>query len=475
MKVVIIGAGIAGLGAAVALSRRSHDVHVYEGDVAGAPEHPEDMWARWPRPGTPQARHLHQFLARARCLLRDHAADVLEALLAAGAIERNLGAQVPGGVIEPGDEDFVALRCRRPVFEGVLRRAAETEPRVSIHAGQVVDGLLTAPSELEGVPRVIGVRLRSGGAVPADVVVDASGRRSAVLSWLKAIGARSSAEQAEESGILYYNRYFALRPGTEVPDGGIRVRENLGYLIVILVEGDKRTFVANFAVPTWDRELKVLHREQVFMAAMRSVPSAALWLDLERSTPIGDVQAMGSLRNVLRRFVVDGRPVALGLHVIGDALCHTNPANGAGASIALDHAFTLADVLNEAPNDLLAQALAFDARTADELHSRYKLAVGIDRARTRAWRGEVDPVADPDEEFAVFLQSVLQPAAAVDPVVFRAVTRHVELVDPARSLERNTEVLERARAVAATRQQDGSPPPRGPSRDELLSLAATLK
>ena len=252
------------------------------------------------------------------------------------------------------------------------------------------------------------------------------------------------------------------------------MRDDLGYVIVMFVEGDNGTFVANFAAPAWDRELRVLHRERPFMAAMRSIPAVAAWLDPDCAVPIGEVQAMGNLRNVLRRFVVDGRPVALGLHLIGDALCHTNPANGAGASLALDHAFTLAAVLDEVPADPLVQALAFDARTADELRGRYELAVGMDRQRASAWRGAPGAGTDPDQAFARFLQTVLQPAAVIDPVVFRAVTRHVELLDPARALERNTEVLERTRAAAVARRPEDRPVRGGPSRAELLSLIAAL-
>jgi hypothetical protein len=46
---------------------------------------------------------------------------------------------------------------------------------------------------------------------------------------------------------------------------------------------------------------------------------------MERATPVGPVAAMGQERSVLRRFVRDGRPSVLGLHVIGDARCQTKP------------------------------------------------------------------------------------------------------------------------------------------------------
>jgi type II secretory pathway pseudopilin PulG len=37
---------------------------------------------------------------------------------------------------------------------------------------------------------------------------------------------------------------------------------------------------------------------------------------------------MAGLHNTLRRLVVDGTPVATGLHAIGDSVCTTNPTLG---------------------------------------------------------------------------------------------------------------------------------------------------
>ena len=185
-RVVVVGAGIAGLGTALALARSGHEVALYERDAAGPPATAAAMWAAWPRPGTPQAHHLHAFPGRVRKLLRERAPDVLRQLLAIGA--REVAGRAPDGSTEPGDEDLVLLLCRRPVFEGVLRRAVEREPGVRVHPGGVAGGLLTRHSRRAGVPRIVGVRTAAGEDVRAEVVVDASGRRSRVLAWLAAGG-----------------------------------------------------------------------------------------------------------------------------------------------------------------------------------------------------------------------------------------------------------------------------------------------
>ena len=77
-NVVVVGAGVAGLGAALSLGRAGHHVTVLERDATPLPADPDAaFW--WDRRGAPQVRHSHAFLARLRNLLRDRHPDVLQA------------------------------------------------------------------------------------------------------------------------------------------------------------------------------------------------------------------------------------------------------------------------------------------------------------------------------------------------------------------------------------------------------------
>ena len=76
---------------------------------------------------------------------------------------------------------------------------------------------------------------------------------------------------------------------------------------------------------------------------------------------------MGGERNTLRQFLRDGRPAALGVHVIGDARCQTNSAYAWGSRHALEAACAVRDVIAEHGDDPEAQALALDQRLAPEL------------------------------------------------------------------------------------------------------------
>jgi 2-polyprenyl-6-methoxyphenol hydroxylase-like FAD-dependent oxidoreductase len=143
-RVIVVGAGIGGLSAAMALSRLGCEVVVVERDDTAMPDGVEGAFD-WDRRGAPQVRHTHGFPALIRVLLRDRYPDVLQALRDAGVSEVSI---MPPSV--PPDapsfasdaEDLQVLSCRRTTLEWVLRRCALAEPGVSIRVGVGVTDLL---------------------------------------------------------------------------------------------------------------------------------------------------------------------------------------------------------------------------------------------------------------------------------------------------------------------------------------------
>ena len=86
MHVVVLGAGVSGLAAALALARTGSSVTLLERDDPPVPATAHEAF-EWDRSGAPQVRHSHAFLARLRNLLRDRYPDVLRDLVAEGATE----------------------------------------------------------------------------------------------------------------------------------------------------------------------------------------------------------------------------------------------------------------------------------------------------------------------------------------------------------------------------------------------------
>jgi 2-polyprenyl-6-methoxyphenol hydroxylase-like FAD-dependent oxidoreductase len=471
--IVIVGAGIGGLGAALALGRQGRRVIVLERDPAPLPALTEEMWSAWPRPGTPQAPLGHGFGGSFRVLLRERFPDLLQRLDDAGLPIMDGGADLPGGERRPEDVDLVGFLARRAVLEGIMRQAAQDEPKMEIRAGCRVSGLLAGPTSVDGIPRVVGVRTAAGEEIDAETVVVAGGRSLSIQRWLAGIGAPQAAEESEACGFRWYTRYFRLRPrdGEDpILAAGYATLSDLRYLIYDVLGADQGTFCVEIAVPNWDHELQGLHREATFMAVAQALPEAKDWIAPERSTPIGPVAAFGGEYNMLRRFFRDGSPLALGLHVIGDARCTTNNIYAWGAKIAFAQAVDLADILIHHGGDDLAQARAFEERWGDELAEIYRMSLELDRARLRDYRGE--PKWRPDDDGEAFIQTIVVPAVREDPEIFRAVRRRGTLLDPVGVLARNTALHDRARALATARPPQAPPVPAGPTRDELLQVIA---
>ena len=469
MRIVVVGAGVAGLGAALAFSRRGHAVTLLERDRTSPPADPAVAFDDWERPGVGHFRQPHLFLALGHQVLNEEFPDVLAALIAAGAVEIDFRARVPGGA-EPEDDALVGLTCRRPFVEAVLRAAVVASPAVTVRSDVRVEGLTAAPGE---IPRVTGVRTQHGEEIAADLVVDASGRSTRLLQWLAAIGARPPLEETEACGLVYNCRYFRFNDGHSLPttQSLFGPRGDLGYMGFATFPGEAGTWALALSPGAHDDELRAVRHELAFMAAARSIAPIASLVAPEVRVPTPGVMPMGELRNVYRSLVVDGDPVVIGIQPIGDALAHTDPTWGWGLSIALAHGAALARLADLQGTDLRAVALTFDATAGTQAAGWVRASIAGDRARLRLWRGEAGDPTRPDADFPLFLQAVLFPAGAVDREVYRATFRRQQLLDPVERLPADRPLLERAAALMAERRKTLPPPPRpGPTREGLLRL-----
>jgi 2-polyprenyl-6-methoxyphenol hydroxylase-like FAD-dependent oxidoreductase len=462
--VVVLGAGLAGLSASLAFARNGRQVLLLERDGAAEGGDADRLFERWLRPGIAHFRQPHNFLALARQVLLEEAPDVLEAIVGLGALENRQYELLPGET-EPSDEAFVSICARRPVFESVLRRAVDADDNVKVEAKTRIVSLLADEWSNGGI-RITGVRT-GDKEIHADLIVDALGRTSSVGSWLKGLGARSMLKRRSNCGLLYYSRHFRFHDGVEMPHVPSLLRGprgEIGYMAFSVFVEDNRTFAPVLMIPPWDRELRTLKSDDAYMAAALSMPALAPWVHPDQSEPITPVLPMGSLQNLHRSLVVDGEPVAVGVQPIGDALCHTNPTFAYGASLSLNHGFTLARIASRS-DDARTTALAFDDAVGADAAARFDAVSAEDRDRLRLWQGEPIDVREPTDSMALFLRMTAYPAAAKDPELFRAVARRVNLLDPPDALEQDETLIARAQQIAG---EGGSPPASRPTRAELL-------
>ncbi|HTL84595.1 MAG TPA: FAD-dependent oxidoreductase [Acidimicrobiia bacterium] len=468
MRLVVIGGGIAGLGTALACARDGHSVTLLERDDTPMPADADAAFG-WKRTGAPQVRHSHAFLARLHKLLQERAPDVLETLLAAGASEIAFCENLPPTLTDtspmPGDDELVAIACRRTTFEWVLRKMVLAQPGVELRHGVAAHGL---DYEAGAIPRVAGV-----DGIAADLVLDARGPRSSSDEWLTAIGAAPVAEQLHESGIVYFSRFYRTLPGADVPPFVGPTAADIGYLKYAIFVGDNDTFSITFAVESDDETLrKAIVDPEKFEVVARSLLGVAPWREPGIAEPITDVHVMAGLRNRYRPLVAaDGTPLVHGFLAVGDASVCTNPLYGRGCSLAFVHAFGLADALGDHTGDMDAIARTFAQFTERELLPWFKSAVMQD-AQARAMHEEL-----PSEDPRAFMQTVfrdgLLPALRTSPVVFRAFLRWFNLLATPEALISDPAVVADVMAAFNDPEKHARPEPLGPERDEMLDLLDT--
>ena len=477
---VIIGGGITGLAAALVLRARGARVTIVERDPEPSLTSAGDAFATWERKGAAQVRHSHAFLGRLRSLLRERYPALLDALLAAGARELKMMQHPPrtlrGLKPEPGDEQLVALGCRRTTFEWVTRRFVLAHGDVTVIPNATVRSLIAA--QAGPAPRVVGVRYAVGAderEVHGDIIVDASGRTSGAVKWLAVIGARPVYEELEQSGVVYYTRFYQLRSGASEPRPSQHPSAaDFNWVKYAVFPADDGTFSITLATPLAFPRLKVLAKVGAFDAMVQAIPALRAWADPAVSEPIGDpahpVQAMGGLINRLRRFVDTEGPVALGFFVLGDAAYCTNPLYGRGCAQGFLHAEFLGRALDAHPNDPAAAAMAVDRQARAEIEPFYRASVIADRDAVRKAEGRT-PKRLKARLQTKFFEDGVGPATRCDPVVFRAFIRMMNMLETPEQAFGHLDVVLRSLWVLLRGQRYNQryalPPP--PDRDETIA------
>lgn len=422
-KVVVLGAGPAGLATALALARDGHHVTLIERDALDvtAPHESVD----WTRKGIPHFLQPHAFIARGRNELRDHFGDVLRSLLDAGAWDVDVSRKIPGER-RPGDEDLQYLGVRRPVIEWALRKAVAAQSDIVCRLAGHAEGIRIEDERISAV--ALG-----GDWLPAEIVVDAMGRSSPMRGWLSSAGHEAPAQEASDCGVIYYTRYYRLRDGAKLSQGPwlFGPRGDLGYMGFASFPGDRGTLSALLAVPTGRPEFKVFRHEPIFEAAIAQIPLLRQWAAPERVEPITPVMPMGGLKNSLNGY--DGA-TPCGLFPVGDALCHIDPVLAHGLSFSIVHGRELATALRD-HDDTRDAFEAYSAAVSPELRERFDLATALDEQRHRMWTGGSVDFAHRAGDYALFTMTAAAAVAMTDRDVGRVFVRRIGLLDSTRVLD----------------------------------------
>jgi 2-polyprenyl-6-methoxyphenol hydroxylase-like FAD-dependent oxidoreductase len=431
MRIAIIGSGPVGMTAALLLARQGHQVLLADRD-------PGPVRGRtWDRVGVMQFHLPHGFRSQCRNVLLRLLPDVHAAMVSAGAT-----VVAPQGA----PAEAAMLQVRRSVFEQVLWESTSAEP-----------GVVRLTGHVSGVEVEDGRGIVIDSAfVPADLVVDASGRAGRLSAPYRPLG------QRVDCGMAYAARQYRLLPGAEpgpINGGPGFVAHHRGFLVMVF-QHEIGTFTVLFVRPSADKALALLRDTEAFEAACRVVPGLAEWTDPERSEPIDAVRAGAGLTNEYRQ-----QPIgADGLVAIGDAFGVTNPQGARGVSLGMQSAAVLAELLS-AGTPLASLAAGLDAWGRAQLLPWYEDHVDWDASLLSRWAGQ--PV---DADGPIGIEVLVEAAQERHPEWMAILLPFFGMAVMPAALE---PIREEVRAMIREGWQPQEP--EGPSRDELAALVhATL-
>ncbi len=359
---VVIGGSMAGLLATRVLADHFDRVTLMERDhypVTGAN-----------RRGVPQGKHTHGLLASGRQIVEGLFPGISRSLMDGGAVACDVCRDGiwfhEGGCLSRFLGDLEGLVMSRPFFEWQVRERVRRLGNVMIAEGCSVDGLLMDDERR----RVVGVRTDSG-TVPADLVVDASGRGSPSPRWLAEFGYPKPPEERVEVALAYTTRWFRRRadgaspPIVVIPPTAQGKRGG----VMLAQEGDRWTvtLIGHFGHRAPDDR-------DGFIEYSRTLPGPFIYDVIREAEPLGEASSARFPASVRFRYERVPR-FPEGYLVAGDAICSFNPIYGQGMTVAAFQAVELKKALEQGEQNL---AKRFFAQAAKVIDIPWSIAVGND-------------------------------------------------------------------------------------------------
>lgn len=340
---VVIGGSIGGIASAKVLSEKFDKVIVLEQD--GQHHRTES------RPGASQGAHLHHILTAGQQELERLFPGIVDDMVAEGAFKVDMAEQYQlrlAGAWKKQCKSGIEIVCAgRPLLEWCIRRRLDAIPNIEFHYDSEVQDLVY-DADRNAVLGVAVDRAQGLSVVPAEFVIDASGKSTRLPEFMERMGLGAPAIEEDMINCFYSTLYH------KVPED--RRWKDKVMVICYAYRPNEETYSAQYYRDSSRSILSTTlvaynmynppRNPQEFREYARLMPSPQVGEIIDGLEPASQVFNFRHPR--MQRFYYEKmRKLPTGIVAIGDAYTSTDPIAGLGMTITVQGVARLRENLSK--------------------------------------------------------------------------------------------------------------------------------